>query len=446
MMQPSHCESTVTRLWPRALAWLLFLGPTFFICYGFANEYTATRTDIGSFVLNWETAIPFWPWTIYPYMSIDLLYALSLFLCTSKQELNRHSLRLLSATLISVACFLIMPLEFTFPRPATEGVTGMLFDLLTSLDKPYNQAPSLHISLLCIIWYTFSRHTRGLFKRALMHSWMFLIGLSVLTTWQHHFIDIIGGLIVALLVFYLIPTHQRRWQISSQRNYRLASYYAAGAIICAVPAILSGGSYWLALWPAAALTLITIAYLGLGISVFQYHHQRMAFAALILLAPYLLGAHISARILSRKRAGCNEVIAGLWLGRVPRRSDLQHCGATGQLNLTPEMLPLNRPQEGIEREPLLDLAIPDAKQLQQAIQRLDRMLSNNSPVLVHCALGLSRSAVVVAGWLLHSRHAATVEQAVATVTAARPACILHREHIAVLEALHQHREQHHDRR
>ena len=56
--------------------------------------------------------------------------------------------RLLTAQIVAVACFILFPLRFTFVRPEATGLAGLLFAALASFDKPFNQAPSLHIALL----------------------------------------------------------------------------------------------------------------------------------------------------------------------------------------------------------------------------------------------------------------------------------------------------------
>ncbi len=43
-----------------------------------ANQFTATRSDVGSVAASWERAIPCIPLTIVPYWSLVLLYGLSL--------------------------------------------------------------------------------------------------------------------------------------------------------------------------------------------------------------------------------------------------------------------------------------------------------------------------------------------------------------------------------
>ena len=92
--------------------------------YGLANWSAAQRADVPSLVFEWERAIPFWAWTIVPYWSIDVLYGLSLFVCATRRELDTHAKRLLTAQLVAVACFVALPLRFSFERPAADGVFG----------------------------------------------------------------------------------------------------------------------------------------------------------------------------------------------------------------------------------------------------------------------------------------------------------------------------------
>jgi membrane-associated phospholipid phosphatase len=421
------------RPWRRAAAWLAFLGPFFFLTYGFANWWTAQLPHVGAVVFGWERYIPFWAWTILPYMSLDAFYAGSLFLCATRAELDTHAKRLLLASVLSVAGFLLFPLQFSFERPATSGFNGVLFTALAGFDKPYNQAPSLHISLALLVWLVFARHLRGVVRWA-AHGWFLLIAVSVFTTYQHHFIDGVAGAAVGVLCVYLFPDkpHPAARAAVTRLHRRLASAYWLGAALCLGLAIGLGGWAWLLLWPAASLLLVGLAYAQGSTAVFQKYEGRLSWAARTLLAPYLVGAWWSSRLLTRREAAGAEVAPGIWLGRAPGRSDWPHRPPGAVLDLTAEFSagPLAEacPYRSV---PLLDLVAPSAAGLAQAVAALDALAAHR-PVLVHCALGYSRAAVVVAAWLLHHGVAATVAEATAQVQAARPQVVLTPAHQAVL--------------
>jgi hypothetical protein len=193
-------------LWREALLWLLLLAPGFLLAY-IASDYYAAQLPperVGEIKLAWESRIPFLPWTILPYLSIDLLYVISPFVCRTRRELRTHVLRFAMASAIAVGLFFLFPLRFAAPRPEIGGLPGLLFQLLGVVDQPYNQAPSLHVALLVILWDCFRRHwpRRGLW---LLHSGFVAITGSVLTTWQHHLFDIPTGLALGVAVCLLFP-------------------------------------------------------------------------------------------------------------------------------------------------------------------------------------------------------------------------------------------------
>ena len=158
-------EQVARRPYLRAALWLAGLGSFFFVSYNAANAYAASLQSVPSIVFAWERHLPFLAWTILPYWSCDLLYALSFALCRTHQELDRHGQRLLAIQIFSIACFVLFPLRVTFVRPPMDGPAAWLFGALTSFDKAYNQAPSLHVSLAVILWVCY-RRARGFIDQA----------------------------------------------------------------------------------------------------------------------------------------------------------------------------------------------------------------------------------------------------------------------------------------
>lgn len=422
----------------RAVLWLLFLGPFFFLSYGFANWLSSQRSDVGSLVFDWERMVPLWPWTIVPYMSIDLLYGLSLLLPRSRPDLDTHCLRLLTAQLLSVACFLLFPLRFTFQRPDLDGAFGWLFDVLMGFDKPFNQAPSLHIALLVVLWVCFARHVRGAWRWPL-HGWFALIGLSVLTTWQHHFIDVPTGALVGWLCVWLWPRARTapfaiaRLSRDRQRQ-RLAGRYGLGAAACAAAAFGFGGAMLWLLWPALALALVALNYLMFGAAGFQKEPDgRVGLAVRWLLAPYLLAARVNAWVWTWRRPRPSEVLPGLWLGRLPTSAGLRASRFRALLDVTAELscAPRGRAYCSL---PLLDLVTPSVEDCRHAATLIEELLPRG-PLLVACALGYSRSATLVAAWLLLTGRAEDVESAVAVLRQVRPQVVLGKDELRTLAAV-----------
>ena len=424
-------------LWKRGVLWLLLLGPLFFASYGFANWFSGQRDDVGSLVFAWESQLPLWPWTIVPYWSIDLLYGLSFLLPACRREMDRHALRLLAAQVICVACFLLWPLRFTFERPPLDGTFGLMFDLLMGFDKPFNQAPSLHITLLVIIWAMFANHTRGLFWRGLLHLWMVLIGISVLTTWQHHFIDLPTGALAGFFCLWLLPlqgdTPLQHMHLSRDpRRWRLALRYSFGALACAALAVNLGGAWLWLFWPAVALAMVALNYLLFGAGGFQKQaNGRLSPAATVLLAPYLLGAWVNSRLWTLRQPAPSQVVEGIYLGRLPATGDLD--GYAAVVDLCAE-LPLRHTPAHYCSLPSLDLVAPDARTCQRAAEAIEQ-LRHHGPLLVCCALGYSRSATAMAAWLLHSGRCKDVNAAVELIRQARPQVVLGPQHLLALQAM-----------
>ncbi|WP_370672008.1 phosphatase PAP2/dual specificity phosphatase family protein [Stenotrophomonas maltophilia] len=418
------------RPWRRALLWLALLGPFFFASYGFANWMAGRHAELPVMAFAWETRIPFVPWTIVPYWSIDLFYAVSFFLCRQRLELDRHALRLFSAQLIAVTCFLLWPLRFSFERPEIGGVFGWLFDVLLGFDKPFNQAPSLHIVLLIVLWVKFAQYLHCVW-RWVLHVWALLIGVSVLTTFQHHFIDIPTGLLAGWLCVWLWPEQGtpplRAWRTARDaKRWRLAALYLLAATVVLVPVVLlRGAALWL-LWPVASLLLVALAYAGLGTAVFQKRADgRLTMAARWLLAPYLAAAWMNSRLWTRRAPQPVPVLDGVWLGRIP-------CTAlptplVGVVDACAE-LSCCAPGAAYAGVPMLDLVVPTPEQLREAAEAIERLRAQG-PLLVCCALGYSRSAASVAAWLLRSGRASDADAAVAIVRAARPGIVLGKAHL-----------------
>lgn len=414
-------------LWPEAILWLLLLVPFFFFTYGQTNTFTATRVAVPTLVFDWEKHIPFLPFSIIPYWSLDLLYGLSLFVCTSRTALRRLVLRLMLASIIACSGFLLFPLQFGVERPPATGAMGWLFTQLEQFDLPYNQAPSLHIILSWLLWLHF-RPTVKPVRQWMVDIWFLLIALSVLTTWQHHVIDVASGLLAGVFIGWSVPNEGRwQWSGASLTHYRLARRYGMGALLLILLALW----YPLMWWPALAMTTVALAYAGAGVGVMQKQHNgRLTPSVWMLLLPWRLMMRLSRLIYTRRLEKSNEVIHGVFIGCYPTSPPAQRS----VLDLTCEFSRA-RASVGIAYRtvPMLDLVIPTQEQLAHAVADLEKLHQQHATVLVHCALGLSRSALVIGAWLLTYHHASSPAHAISLIRRCRPAIVITTSHLECLE-------------
>ena len=412
------------RPWLRGICWLAFLAPFFYATYGAANSFAASQADVPAIVFAWERHIPFLAWTIVPYWSINAFYGLSVLVCATRHELDVHVRRLLTAQVVAVACFILFPLRFTFGQPATDGIPGFLFDALTSFDKPFNQAPSLHIALLVILWHLYAKHLPRT-ARWMLHVWFALVGVSVLTTYQHHFVDIPTGALLGAFCLWLWPEHAKSPLSTSElatdrRRLVLAARYLTGAAAIAALAVWIGGAALWLLWPALSLVLVAANYAVLGPGGFQKDADgRMSLAARLVLAPYLAAAFVNSRSWTRHEPAPVAVADNVWLGRIPRAREAARFAAV--VDLCAE-LPGGETSGKWTCIPMLDLVTPHPAQLRDAADSIERGRSAG-PVLVCCALGYSRSAATIATWLVTNRQAA-VGDAIERIRRVRPRIVI----------------------
>ena len=448
---------------------LALVGALFYTSYGLSNHYAASLAYVPEIAFAWERGIPFWAWTIVPYWSLNLMYAAAFFLCRDACEQNRYVARLVSAQIVATICFMLFPLHFGWPKPPTDGLWGWLFDSLVAFDLPYNQAPSLHIVLSIIVgafyWMRFPK------IRLPILLWQSLIALSVLTTYQHHFIDVPTGALLGWLVLWAIPQHgvspfrrpfgtQGRLKTSEasfceaktnavsfartseasfheaktspetrSREIKIAMLYLAGAVLSALPSLFDGAWLWM-LWVSVSLSVVAFAYLTGNAAVFQKQADgRLSAAATILLLPYLAGVRLNMAYWLNGKAKTERVRDDVLIGSVSGISD----DLPAVLDVCAEY-PRPHYRGAYRVLPLLDMVAPSENDLVQAASLLEALRRQHGKVLTCCALGYGRSAAVVLTWLLVYGGCRDLAQATAELKQARPQIVLPPETAKAVEA------------
>ena len=187
----------------RPAFWLAGVGLLFVLGYRWTNARAAHET-LHYVALPWDAAVPFWPWTIAPYLSLNLLLPLAFFTLRTPSALDAFGRRVVAVMLTCFAVFWCWPTGNIHALPHANWPWQALFNALREFEHPVNQLPSLHIAILALVW----RALDGAVPRKArlpLAGMCGLIGLSTLTTWQHGLADVACGAALGALACWRLP-------------------------------------------------------------------------------------------------------------------------------------------------------------------------------------------------------------------------------------------------
>jgi membrane-associated phospholipid phosphatase len=152
-----------------------------------------------------DREIPLWAESVWIYISIYFMYGITYYLAKDLVNLSKYLYASLFQVLFSVSIFMVWPT--TYPRhlyPLPDGIGGgteFIFSLIRNIDTPASCCPSLHVSTAFLTSFVFLKEQKSKFP--LFFIWAVIISLSTLSTKQHYFWDVIGGVMVAVLSYVL---------------------------------------------------------------------------------------------------------------------------------------------------------------------------------------------------------------------------------------------------
>lgn len=189
-----------------------------------------------------------------------------------------------------------------------------------------------------------------------------------------------------------------------------------------------------------------VAFFGVGLAfglkqtgiLMKTKNGRLSPLSYLIFWPYLVGNNLvlaGYRLLSKENP-IDEIIPGLYLGCKLWSSDknkLIQRGICSVVDVTSEW----READFILKHytylgvPVLDTCPPTLDQLREAVAWIEDRLKHGG-VFVHCAIGHGRSATVIAAYLLHTKKAAGVQEAIDFIKTKRPKIHLHQGQLSVL--------------
>ncbi|OCA75294.1 phosphatase PAP2/dual specificity phosphatase family protein [Chryseobacterium arthrosphaerae] len=372
----------------------------FAVVYNGSARYLSNLEEIPSFVFGFERTAPFIPWTIIPYMTSGVFFCLVFFLCRNKEELKVLTQRMLFVTVTAGIGFLLFPLKFSLLKPETgNSIFGYSFRFLKTFDSPFNQAPSLHIAYAFIFWSVFRNLKKG---RTLVMIWLILLGISTLTTYQHHSIDLITGSILAHLCFILFPYRKNDFLY---RNDQVANVYFLSGWIMILAALLLNefsGKFWLfLLWPALMSLGVGFQYQKNNIYFLKDRKGNISWAKKAFYAPYLFIYWIFWKFFIKNKIPV-EILPGIYISSRPDAEVLKNFGITDihsvyDLSAEMEEIQALKKQSIYHSVPFLDigyLEVSTVKKLITDITKSYTQLPENRKILIHCTMGFTRSSVI----------------------------------------------------
>jgi len=392
-----NCKASFSsKLAGLAVSYVLFL-----VIYNFCGWYTSNLENVKSFVFNFEHSIPFLSWTIIPYMSSGLFFVIIFFICTYQYELILLVKRINFITIISGVCFILFPLKYSYTKPDVDSpFFNFFFQFLHTWDTNYNQAPSLHIGYACIFWSVLRKNLHGGWK-VIAGIWILLMGLSTLTVYQHHFIDIITALLLICITFLIFPDRENR-------NSRIGIIYFLFSVIFIFVSLFIYqyiSIYGLIiLWISIALFLVGIAYIHSDARFLKRKDGTISIPNKMIYFPYLLTYRIIRLLFCRNnKRPVTEIYPQIFVGAMLNLSQVQTFGIdkkTFVIDLTSEaeenkIIRLNSAYYSC---PMLDIGTATKEDIQNTSDLITTLYTNLKPderIYIHCLMGYSRSIFIV---------------------------------------------------
>ncbi len=142
----------------------------------------------------------FHEWTVWIYMSDYVLIFFPILFITDIYVLKRIIKAFTIDFLIHFPIFFFWPTIIGRHPIQGNGLTAMAFQFERWMDTAVNCFPSQHVSLCFIVAMGFWNYKRRLSIGLFI--WSILISISTMTTKQHYFWDVLGGLLVFYIVYF----------------------------------------------------------------------------------------------------------------------------------------------------------------------------------------------------------------------------------------------------
>lgn len=160
------------------------------------------------------------PSTVFIYLTVYTIFLLSFFTCSENSRSIKILITFISMLILNYLLMYIYPVSMERVIPEGSTTADMVLRLVQSSDVPHNCFPSSHCSVALLSALIIQEHKNKSLK---IFSWVSAIGISLttVTTKQHFFLDIIGGWILAIVLWYFIYNNEKIGNFSEYLRVKL---------------------------------------------------------------------------------------------------------------------------------------------------------------------------------------------------------------------------------
>ena len=163
------------------------------VLYFVTNRLNVGR-EVYDFGIFLDNLIPLVTWFVYFYLAYFILMLIPFFISNNTKSLTW---RYCVSIIVSSLFFVIIPTSIYRPLLENVNLNNYLVNMIHYLDKPYNLFPSLHAALLTLSFMFLYKHDKKLSYKL---SPLFILSfISTVFIKQHYVLDLIGGVLVALI-------------------------------------------------------------------------------------------------------------------------------------------------------------------------------------------------------------------------------------------------------
>ncbi len=180
------------------IPWFALFAAVFAVCFGTTSWITSHYAFLPAWDLPFERSIPFVPSASLVYLTITPALLFSLYYFRTREAMAPFAIALCAEAVIASVFFLIFPQTVAWTRPAVTGWARIPFGFADAMNLSYNQFPSLHVAFAVSIAWAYPRH------RTFWRLWSAAVAISTWLMWEHHLVDILGGVALAAIVMPLL--------------------------------------------------------------------------------------------------------------------------------------------------------------------------------------------------------------------------------------------------